>query len=184
MAKPLTFMNESGSAVKTLLSSERVPLERLLVVVDDFSIPFGALRFREGGSAGGHNGLASIASELNTEKFPRLRIGIGDPTESGSAHQHVLGEFSLAERALLPQVAAAAGEAIETWARDGLNKSATAFNGWAPAVATPSDGAAASPAPAPGEVDGPVGSDGIRRTAHGWRKPLVQRKAKPGDDAR
>jgi PTH1 family peptidyl-tRNA hydrolase len=184
VAKPTTFMNESGIAVRKLLASERVPLEQLLVVVDDFSLPFGALRLREGGSSGGHNGLASIAGELDTEKFPRLRIGIGDPTESGSAHQHVLGEFSLAERALLPQVAAAAGEAIEAWARDGLNKSATAFNGWAPTVETPGDGAAATPAPAAGEVDGPVGSDGIRKTTHGWRKPLVQRKAKPGDDAR
>ncbi|MSQ40050.1 MAG: aminoacyl-tRNA hydrolase, partial [Chloroflexi bacterium] len=131
MAKPDTFMNESGIAVRKLLAAERVPLTALLVVVDDFSLPFGTLRFREGGSAGGHNGLTSITDELGTDKYPRLRVGIGDPRESGTAHQHVLGEFTAAERLRLPEVEVAAGEAIELWARSGLNKAATAFNGWA-----------------------------------------------------
>ena len=131
MAKPDTFMNESGIAVRKLLAAERVPLTALLVVVDDFSLPFGTLRFREGGSAGGHNGLTSITDELGTDKYPRLRVGIGDPRESGTAHQHVLGEFTAAERLRLPEIDAAAGEAIEMWARSGLNKAATAFNGWA-----------------------------------------------------
>jgi hypothetical protein len=84
----------------------------------------------------------------------------------------VLSEFSAAERLRLPEICAAAGEAIETWARLGLNKAATAFNGWK--LPEPESGSAADPArlPAPGEVGGPAGSDGIRKTAHGWRKPL------------
>jgi PTH1 family peptidyl-tRNA hydrolase len=142
------------------------------VVVDDFSLPFGALRFRESGSDGGHNGLASIEAELQTDRYPRLRIGIGDPSGSGGAQQHVLNEFSAAERLRIPEISAAAGEAIETWARLGLNKAATAFNNWK--LAEPEAGSASDPAnlPKAGEVDGPAGSDGIRKTAHGWRKPL------------
>ena len=147
MAKPDTFMNESGIAVRKLLAAERVPLTALLVVVDDFSLPFGTLRFREGGSAGGHNGLTSITDELGTDKYPRLRVGIGDPRESGTAHQHVLGEFTAAERLRLPEIDAAAGEAIEMWARSGLNKAATAFNGWA--LPEPEAGSAADPAKLP-----------------------------------
>jgi len=152
MAKPDTFMNESGIAVRKLLAAERVPLTALLVVVDDFSLPFGTLRFREGGSAGGHNGLTSITDELGTDKYPRLRVGIGD-------------------------VEVATGEAIEMWARSGLNKAATAFNGWA--LPEPEAGSAADPAnlPKPGEIDGPAGADGIRKTAHGWRKLLGRDKA-------
>ncbi len=172
MAKPTTFMNESGIAVRKLLAAERVTAEQLLVVVDDFSLPFGALRFRERGSDGGHNGLASIEAELGSDQYPRLRVGIGDPTGSGGAHEHVLSEFSVAERLRLAEINAAAGEAIETWARSGLNKAATAFNNWK--LAEPEIGSAADPAnlPSAGEVDGPPGSDGIRKTAHGWRKPL------------
>ena len=172
VAKPLTYMNESGSAVKRLLASEHVALERLLVVVDDFSIPFGALRFREGGSAGGHNGIASIIAELGTERFPRLRIGIGDPGGPGTAQRHVLGEFDAAQRVRLPELCLQASEAIEAWARDGLNKAATAHN--RNELPAPEPGSAADPAnlPKAGDVDGPVGPDGIRRTQHGWRKPL------------
>lgn len=172
VAKPLTFMNESGTAVKKLLASERVTLDRLLVVVDDFSIPFGALRFREGGSAGGHNGLASIIEELGTDRFPRLRVGIGDPGGPGTAQRHVLGEFDAAEKLRLPELCALVSEAIESWAQVGLNKAATAHN--RNELPAPAPGSAADPAnlPKAGEVDGPVGSDGIRRTQHGWRKPL------------
>jgi peptidyl-tRNA hydrolase len=163
--------------VRKLLAAERVPLTALLVVVDDFSLPFGTLRFREGGSAGGHNGLTSIAEELGTDKYPRLRVGIGDPRQSGTAQQHVLGEFTAAERLRLPEIERAAGEAIEMWARSGLNKAATAFNSWT--LPEPEVGSAADPAlqPKAGEVGGPPGVDGIRRTLHGWRKALGREKA-------
>src|SRR3954467_15260072 len=83
LAKPLTYMNDSGIAVRKLLARERAPLAELLVVADDFALPFGKLRFREAGSHGGHNGLRSIVDELSTEKFSRLRIGIGEPGGGG-----------------------------------------------------------------------------------------------------
>ena len=172
VAKPITYMNESGIAVRKLLAADRVSIDRLLVVVDDFSLPFGRLRFREGGSDGGHNGLASIEAELQTDRYPRLRVGIGDPSDSGGAHQHVLNEFSAAERLRIPEICVAAGEAIEMWARLGLNKAATAFNNWTLPEPEAHGERATETRPQAGEVDGPVGGDGIRKTAHGWRKPL------------
>ncbi len=91
LAKPLTYMNESGIAVRKILAREHAPLNDMLVVTDDFSLPFGKLRFREGGSAGGHNGLRSIIGELENEKFSRLRVGIGDPGRNSI--DHVLSKF-------------------------------------------------------------------------------------------
>src|SRR3954463_13776700 len=73
LAKPLTYMNDSGIAVRKLLAREHAPLHDMLVVADDLALPFGRLRLREGGSAGTHNGLRSIIAELGNEKFPRLR---------------------------------------------------------------------------------------------------------------
>jgi PTH1 family peptidyl-tRNA hydrolase len=165
LAKPLTFMNDSGIAVRKLMARERVPLAELLVVVDDFALPFGKLRFREGGSHGGHNGLRSIIDELGTEKFSRLRIGIGEPGRG--AIDHVLSRFTADEEARLPIVIDAAADAVEAWTRDGTSKAANRFNAFelqAPAEAA--DG------PAPGEVGGPADEDGIRRTKTGWRRIL------------
>jgi len=88
LVKPLTFMNDSGLAVRKVLAREHAPLGDLLVIADDFALPFGKLRFRESGSHGGHNGLRSVIDELGTEKFSRFRIGIGDPVRN--ARDHVL----------------------------------------------------------------------------------------------
>ncbi|MGM0441054.1 MAG: aminoacyl-tRNA hydrolase [Elusimicrobiota bacterium] len=77
VAKPQTFMNKSGKAVKCLLENLPVDKKNILVVVDDFNLPFKKIRYRPGGSAGGHNGLQSVIDYLDTRKFPRLRIGIG-----------------------------------------------------------------------------------------------------------
>jgi PTH1 family peptidyl-tRNA hydrolase len=162
LVKPLTFMNDSGLAVRKVLARERAPLTDLLVVTDDFSLPFGKLRFREAGSAGGHNGLRSIIAELNTEKFARLRIGIGDPRRN--AVDHVLSTFEPDERQRLPELLDAAAEAIETWAREGTSKAA---NRWNTFTLRPAD---ADRLTAPGEVDGPPGPDGVRRTKTGWRR--------------
>src|SRR5207237_8429879 len=79
LVKHLTYMNDSGLAVRKVLAREHAPLGDLLVVADDFALPFGKLRFREGGGPGGHNGLASVIDELGNEKFSRLRVGIGPP---------------------------------------------------------------------------------------------------------
>lgn len=162
LVKPLTYMNESGLAVRKALARERAPLSEMLVVVDDFALPFGKLRFREGGSAGGHNGLRSIVDELGTEKFSRLRVGIGEPGRD--AIDHVLSQFSRGEKRRLPELLDAAADAVEAWAREGTNKAANHFNAY---ELRPDDEERQA---APGEVDGPPGQDGIRRTRTGWRK--------------
>jgi peptidyl-tRNA hydrolase, PTH1 family len=163
LVKPLTFMNESGLAVRKVLAREHAPMSELLVVCDDFSLPFGKLRFREGGSAGGHNGLKSIIGEMGNEQFSRLRIGIGEP--GSDAIDHVLSQFAKGEKARLSELLDAAADAVEAWARDGTNKAANHFNAY---ELRPADEDRSAP---PGEVDGPPGPDGIRRTKTGWRKP-------------
>jgi PTH1 family peptidyl-tRNA hydrolase len=162
LVKPLTYMNESGLAVRKVLAREHAPLVDLLVVADDFALPFGKLRFREGGSHGGHNGLRSIVDELGTEKFSRLRIGIGDP-DRGAA-DHVLSTFAPDESARLGELIDAAADAVETWAREGTSKAANRFNKF---ELRPAD---ATLIASPGEVGGPAGDDGIRRTRTGWRR--------------
>ena len=102
LVKPQTFMNESGLAVRKVLARERAPLGEVLVVVDDFALPFGKLRFREGGGAGGHNGLRSIMDELESEAFSRLRVGIGAP--DGRFIDHVLTKFEPDERQRLDEL--------------------------------------------------------------------------------
>jgi peptidyl-tRNA hydrolase, PTH1 family len=163
LVKPLTFMNESGIAVRKVLAREHAPLGDLLVVADDFALPFGKLRFREGGGPGGHNGLGSIIDELGTEKFSRLRIGIGPPDRGFI--DHVLSRFEPAERQRLGELLDEAADAVEAWARVGTNKAANQHNNF---ELRPADTDRLAP---PGEVEGPPGPDGIRRTKTGWRKP-------------
>jgi PTH1 family peptidyl-tRNA hydrolase len=162
LVKPLTFMNESGLAVRKVLAREHAPLVDMLVVADDFALPFGKLRFREGGGPGGHNGLRSIIEELGTERFSRLRIGIGEPNRN--AVDHVLSRFHPAERQRLEELLDAAADAVETWAREGTSKAANHHNRF---ELRPADDARLAP---PGAVDGPPGADGIRRTKTGWRR--------------
>jgi PTH1 family peptidyl-tRNA hydrolase len=162
LVKPLTFMNESGLAVRKVLAREHAPLPELLVVADDFALPFGKLRFREGGGPGGHNGLGSIIDELGTEKFSRLRIGIGEPDRD--AVDHVLSVFAPDERQRLDELLDEAADAVEAWARDGTSKASNRFNAFQLRAA---DDQLRAP---PGEVDGPPGPDGVRRTRTGWRR--------------
>ena len=162
LVKPLTFMNDSGIAVRKVLARERAPLPEMLVVVDDFALPFGKLRFREGGGAGGHNGLRSIIGELDTEGFSRLRVGIGSPDRGFI--DHVLSTFAPDERARLDELMDAAADAVEAWAREGTSRAATRFN---PFELRPADESRTAPA---GEVDGPPDEQGIRRTRTGWRR--------------
>jgi PTH1 family peptidyl-tRNA hydrolase len=171
LAKPQTYMNDSGRAVRRLLQSYHVPLVDLLVVADDFALPFGKLRFREAGSHGGHNGLRSIIAELNSEKYSRLRVGIGEPGRG--AVDHVLSRFSTDERARLPILLDASAEAVEAWARHGTSKAANRFNAWdLQAPAASADGEDDGIAPKAGEVGGPADDTGVRRTKTGWRKIL------------
>ena len=173
LVKPQTYMNESGIAVRKVLARERAPLTEMLVVADDFALPFGKLRFREGGGPGGHNGLRSIIGELESEAFSRLRIGIGAPSDRFI--DHVLTKFEPDERQRLDELLDAAADAVEAWARDGTNKAATRFNAF---DLRPADHDLIAP---PGEVDGPPGPDGIRRTRTGWRR--IRARADPSEGA-
>ncbi len=165
LAKPQTYMNDSGIAVRKLLARERVPLVEMLVVADDFALPFGKLRFREAGSHGGHNGLRSIIDELGTEKFSRLRVGIGEPGRG--AVDHVLSRFAADEQTRLPILLDAAADAVEAWAREGTSKAANRFNSFELQAPAPDEAG-----PKPGEVGGPPDESGVRRTKTGWRRIL------------
>src|SRR5579884_2760999 len=103
LALPVTYMNDSGIAVSRLLSYYHVPRSRLLVVCDDLDLPFGSLRLRPSGSAGGQKGLLSIIQQLGTEDFARLRLGIGRPPGPG-AIPHVLGAFPAEQERVLPKL--------------------------------------------------------------------------------
>jgi PTH1 family peptidyl-tRNA hydrolase len=128
LVKPLTYMNASGDAVRRVLARERVPLGQVLVVVDDMDLPFGRLRLKARGSAGGHNGLRSIIGEMGTDTFSRLRVGIGAPKRG--AIDHVLGDFEHAEQSQLEEVLAAAADAVDAWATRGVSAAADGWNGW------------------------------------------------------
>ena len=167
LVKPLTYMNDSGMAVRKVIAREHAPLADLLIVADDFALPFGKLRFREGGGHGGHNGLRSIIDELGTEKFSRLRVGIGDPLRNG--RDHVLSRFAPDETQRLDELLDAAADAVEAWGRDGTSKAANRFNTFQLREAD------ADRLAAPGEIDGPPDASGIRRTKTGWRR------VRPGD---
>lgn len=111
LCKPQTFMNLSGQSAGALCQFHKIEPAQVLVILDDMALPLGQLRFRSGGSAGGHNGLQSVIDHLGTRDIPRLRVGIG-AARPGEATGHVLGRFALEERTLLEQSLARATEAI------------------------------------------------------------------------
>ncbi len=127
VAKPLTFMNRSGEAVAALVERFDVPLGNLLVVVDDFNLPFGKIRLRAKGSDGGHNGLASVIAALGSTAFPRLRIGIDDGKFS-DAVAFVLSEFDTSEKQALPEVLDRATAACLSFVTEGIERTMSRFN--------------------------------------------------------
>ncbi len=102
LIKPRTFMNRSGIAFTSVQSS--YPINEVMVVCDDISLPFGIIRFRQKGSAGGHNGLKSIKSDLGTDEFKRFRIGVGSPEINEDLADYVLSNFTLVESEFLPDI--------------------------------------------------------------------------------
>lgn len=111
LLQPTTYMNLSGQAVRAYLDYHRLPVQNMLVVVDDIAVPFGQMRLRKDGSAGGHNGLKSVQAHLGTASYSRLRLGIGDRTQ-GDLADYVLSKFSSAEQTVLPEVLEKSVEAI------------------------------------------------------------------------
>jgi PTH1 family peptidyl-tRNA hydrolase len=113
---PMTYMNNSGRAVRLCSDYFEVAVSRVLIVCDDVALPFGELRLRLKGSAGGHNGLKSVEAHLGTTEYPRLRIGVGHQQE-GDLADYVLGKFSAEELKLMPEIEEKALERIDLWLR-------------------------------------------------------------------
>ncbi|MBI4309370.1 MAG: aminoacyl-tRNA hydrolase [Candidatus Omnitrophica bacterium] len=128
VGQPLTYMNASGDAVGSLVSHYGIALQDILVVCDDMDLPFGIMRLRPSGSAGGHNGLKSIIAELKTDKFVRLRLGIGRPPARGSVIKHVLENFTAGEKKILPDFINQALSCIHSWVSEGVEKTMNQFN--------------------------------------------------------
>lgn len=128
LAKPQTFMNESGRALVPLARFYKVQPERLLVIYDDLDLPQGTVRLRPGGGSGGHKGMRSIAKHLADQGFPRLRIGIDRPPGRMDPAAYVLQDFSAAEVPLLEETLERAAAAIETWLYDGVEAAMSRHN--------------------------------------------------------
>ena len=126
LLKPQTFMNESGVAVGKVASFYKIDPEEILVIYDDLELPPGRLRIRPGGSAGGHNGMKSLIAHLGTDRFPRLRLGIG--RQGGSTVSHVLGKFRDDERSELEKSLKNAVLATALIATEGISAAMTRFN--------------------------------------------------------
>jgi len=129
LAEPQTFMNLSGEAVGALVNYYQLPLEKILIVVDDADLPLGEIRLRPGGGTGGHHGLESVTQHLGSKAFARLRIGIGRKNEAREITGHVLGKFGADESALLEKVLERAANQMAYWLDAGLQKAMNQFNG-------------------------------------------------------
>jgi PTH1 family peptidyl-tRNA hydrolase len=127
LAKPQTFMNRSGAAVKALLDFLGLERDQCLIVYDDMDLPFGTLRLRQRGSAGTHNGMRSVVSSLERDDVPRLRIGISQASP-GDATSHVLSEFTPDERAAVNALVSRAADAAVAWALDGAEVAMNRYN--------------------------------------------------------
>ena len=128
LIKPSTFMNLSGKAVRYWMEQEGVPLDRVLVITDDLALPFGAIRIKPSGGAGGHNGLTSIIEILGREDFPRLRFGIGSDFARGRQSEYVLGAWSQTEGQALPARLELAAKAVLQFGLLGVDRAMNGFN--------------------------------------------------------
>lgn len=125
---PTTFMNLSGKAVKYWMDKEKVPLENILVIVDDVAIALNKIRLRPGGSDGGHNGLKSLQESLGTTEYPKLRFGVGNNYPKGTQVAYVLGRWAKEEESLVKKKIDLCVEVIETIATAGINNAMNKYN--------------------------------------------------------
>jgi len=135
LAKPQTYVNNSGTAVSQLMRKYRIAIDNLLVICDDLDLPLGKLRIRPEGSSGGHKGLKSIIAALGSQEFSRIRIGIGRPREERSSERdleavvnHVLSNFDREEKLLIKQVISSAADAVECILGDSITAAMNKFN--------------------------------------------------------
>lgn len=128
LALPLTFMNLSGAAVRALIKKHKIDLGDLLVVCDDLDLEFGRLKIRPQGSSAGHRGIESVINSLGSDKFARLRIGIGRPQGSKEASKYVLSRFNRKESKQLESILNNACDCCTMWISQGMDKSMNTFN--------------------------------------------------------
>jgi PTH1 family peptidyl-tRNA hydrolase len=129
LLKPNTYMNLSGKAVKYWLEKESIPHENLLVITDDLNLPFGTLRLKIKGSAGGHNGLKDVQDKLNTSQYNRLRFGISDEFSKGKQVDYVLGNWTDEESETLKERLEHCSEFIKSFVMAGVQNAMNTFNG-------------------------------------------------------
>lgn len=129
LLKPTTYMNLSGNAVRYWLQQEKIPVENMLVLVDDLNLPFGTIRIRKQGSNGGHNGLGNIQSVLGTENYARVRFGIGNNFSRGAQCNFVLGKLTEEEQKLLPERLKITSEIIPSFCLQGMDRTMNLYNG-------------------------------------------------------
>jgi PTH1 family peptidyl-tRNA hydrolase len=128
LLKPSTFMNLSGNAVNYWLKKENIPVENMLVIVDDLALPLGNIRMRPKGSDGGHNGLSHISNILSTTEYPRIRIGVGNSFRKGAQIDFVLGKWNAEEKKFMKERTEIVIEMIRSFSFAGLDLTMTAFN--------------------------------------------------------
>lgn len=128
LLKPSTYMNLSGNAVRYWMQKLHLPLENLIVISDDLNLPFGAVRLRPGGSSGGHNGLEDISAKLESDRWARIRVGIGNAFSRGGQVDFVLGKFSEEEKAQVPQLAARIIQGVKDISTIGVGRAMNTLN--------------------------------------------------------
>ena len=128
LLKPSTFMNLSGNAVRYWMKEEKIPIENVLILVDDLALPFGVLRLKSKGSDAGHNGLKNIQEILGTDQYPRLRFGIGNNYPKGQQINYVLGKWTLEENTALPSRIQIAIDIIQSFVLAGIQHTMNLYN--------------------------------------------------------
>ena len=128
LLKPSTYMNLSGKAVRYWMNELKIPVENLIVISDDLNIPFGTLRLRKNGSAGGHNGLTNINEMIGTQEYARIRVGIGNSFGRGQQVNYVLGELSKEELLDMEDISKRVIDGVKAWATIGVDRAMNTVN--------------------------------------------------------
>ena len=128
LLKPSTYMNLSGKAVRYWMNELKIPVENIIVISDDLNIPFGTLRLRKNGSAGGHNGLTNITELIGTQEYARIRVGIGNDFGKGQQVGFVLGELSKEEKEGMQDICKRVIDGVKAWATIGVDRAMNSVN--------------------------------------------------------
>ena len=128
LLKPSTYMNLSGKAVRYWMQELKIPVENIIVISDDLNIPFGTLRLRKNGSAGGHNGLTNITELIGTQEYARIRVGIGNDFGKGQQVGFVLGELSKEEMVEMESISKRVIDGVKAWATIGADRAMNTVN--------------------------------------------------------